>query len=503
MRNGQHGSVLRQIHVLYGRGTFAGLSDGELLDRFDSRDGEAAELAFATLVERHGAMVLNVCRRVLHDAHDAHDAFQATFLVLARKGRGIRDRESVGNWLYGVASRVATNARDAATRRRFHEVRFARWRGNLELIEDPDRDDERDLLHEEIGRLPERYRVPIMLCHLQGLTHEEAALRLGRPVGTVRSRLARGRERLRVALLRRGLAPSGGALSAALADQASAMVPRVLADSTVKSALSFVTGRAATAGVVSATVAALTEGMLRSMFMTKLKLGAAILTAVATATATGALAYQDSPKPASTPAPERPLESRILAGGKGEGRSAAVGQYLEKTKAEVDLAVTDLRAEVADLRARLEQAASNLRRMEALQAALKDEGAPSAFADFLKSNTPRAADRRYQPAQGTPIVADPLAPISSQPPSVIPSYTPSGIPAQSPNLPVNRDGPRAQAQPPRPEASPNPLNVPPQPPTNPDQRRRQLAEEIDRLIQERDRLGGELPSRKPHAGPPF
>src|SRR4051794_34328795 len=121
MENDPHDSVLRQIQTLYSVGTFTGLGDGQLLERFATLQGDAAELAFAALVERHGPMVVRVCRRILKNADDTQDAFQATFLVLVRKGRTLRNRDSVGNWLYGVAFRVAIDARASSRRRRTHE----------------------------------------------------------------------------------------------------------------------------------------------------------------------------------------------------------------------------------------------------------------------------------------------------------------------------------------------------------------------------------------------
>ena len=171
-----------------------------------SLGGEAAEMAFSALVERHGPMVLRVCRSILRDEHDAQDAFQATFLVLVDRAGSVRDRSSVGSWLHGVALRVAACARGSVVRRRVHERRAA----DLTADGFHPRGVEPDLapaLHEELARLPERYRVPIVLCYMEGLACEEAAQRMRLPVGTVKSRLARGRDRLRDRLIRRGLAP--------------------------------------------------------------------------------------------------------------------------------------------------------------------------------------------------------------------------------------------------------------------------------------------------------
>ncbi len=297
-------SASRRIHALYSVGTFTGLSDGQLLERFATREGEAAELAFAALVERHGPMVLRVCRRSLGDAHDAQDAFQATFLVLARKAGSLRERGSVGNWLYGVASRVAMDARASSSRRRLHERRYAEQSDGAVAGGDPDRHDLEAVLHEELRRLPERYRAPVVLCHLEGLSHEEAALRLGCPVGTVRSRLARGRGRLKGRLARRGLAPTAGALTAALSGDALAAVPRAFVDFPFLAAARFAAGRAGEAGaVLSIRAVALSQGVIHAMFLTKLKLvaGACLVAGGLFASGAGVTARGGGDGPARVP----------------------------------------------------------------------------------------------------------------------------------------------------------------------------------------------------------
>jgi RNA polymerase sigma factor (sigma-70 family) len=267
----------------------AGLSDGPLLERFAARRGEEAELAFAALLARHGPMVWRVCRRVLRDEQDAQDAFQATWLVLARKAGSLRDRGSVGNWLFGVASRVSLDARAATSRRLFHERRYAGSQTDEAPPEDRDGCDVGAVLHEEIVQLPERYRTPIVLCYLEGLSHEEAALRMDRPVGTVRSRLARGRDRLRRRLAGRGVVPSAGALTAALAGDAVGSLPPALVHSTIQAAARFAAVRAATAGaVISAQAAVLCEGVLHTMLWTQLKTVAAVILVSGTLLATGA-----------------------------------------------------------------------------------------------------------------------------------------------------------------------------------------------------------------------
>ncbi len=190
MAQSKNRAVVRQLRTLYSVGAVRELTDGQLLERFATEPGEVAELAFAVLVERHGPMVLRVCRAVLPDEHDRQDAFQATFVVLVRKARGLWVRDSLGPWLHQVAHRTACHAQRAALRRRQHEQNAARLRP--ERREDVCDDLER-LLHDEINRLPERFRAPLVLCDLEGRTHEQAARHLGWPVGTVKSRQARAR----------------------------------------------------------------------------------------------------------------------------------------------------------------------------------------------------------------------------------------------------------------------------------------------------------------------
>ena len=282
MARDQRGAVLRHVQTLFHLGTVSGLSDAQLLEHFTARTDPSAELAFSVLVERHGPMVLRVCRSVLRDVDDAHDSFQATFLVLARQARAIRRKESVASWLHGVALRVSSRARSTAARQRRLERRAAERIGTI-TEDQPPRDWEA-VLQEEIDRLPEPFRAPIVLCDLEGLTHEQAAGKLGCPVGTVKSRQARGRARLRSRLDRRGLAPmiaTTPALSPALMDL------------TVRAAVRNAAGKAVATETVSATVAALIEGTLTTMIETKLKIAALfVLSASVVAAGAGILAGQ-------------------------------------------------------------------------------------------------------------------------------------------------------------------------------------------------------------------
>ncbi len=178
--------------------------DQWLSDFLNDRD----EAAFERLVVRYGPMVLRVCRDILADHSAADDAFQATFLVFFRQAGSIRDRDSVGRWLYEVACRVARRARIAESKRRAQERRAL----TMEAVTSPDHEvsdrEWRPILHEEIGRLPSKFRDALVLCYLEGLTVEVAARKLGCPSGTLKSRLSKGRDLLRARLARRGLAAS-------------------------------------------------------------------------------------------------------------------------------------------------------------------------------------------------------------------------------------------------------------------------------------------------------
>jgi RNA polymerase sigma factor (sigma-70 family) len=188
------------------------LSDEDLLERFLNGDAYASQEAFRSLVVRHGPMVLGTCRHVLSEHHDAEDAFQATFLVLARKGATIRNRRVLAGWLHEVAHRIAVKTRASAARRRNVERQSLAM--SPPAIEPGTQDQAaawnelRPVLHAEVERLPERYRVPVILSYLEGKTNEEVAELLRWPVGTVKGRLSRARDLLRSRLLRRGLSLS-------------------------------------------------------------------------------------------------------------------------------------------------------------------------------------------------------------------------------------------------------------------------------------------------------
>jgi RNA polymerase sigma factor (sigma-70 family) len=271
------GSIVRQIESLFEGGSVAGLTDRQLLERFTASRDAAGDAAFVALVTRYGPMVLHVCRQLLGDRHHAEDAFQAVFLVLARKALSIRDPDLVGTWLYGVAIRTARKARARLDRRRRHEESDSTGRpspgssGFVEPMVQPVEEsaiarEQDQVLHDEIERLPSPFRLPVILCYFEGLTLDEAARRLRCPAGTLRSRLARAREKLRRALTRRGFAMSTTAMAAALGHRsASASVSPHLCDITARAAIRFATRQA-----VASTASTLAQEVLHTMTIHKL-----------------------------------------------------------------------------------------------------------------------------------------------------------------------------------------------------------------------------------------
>jgi RNA polymerase sigma factor (sigma-70 family) len=279
------------------------VSDGQLLARFVADRNELAEIAFAALVRRHGPMVLRVCEQVVGDRHTAEDAFQATFLILARRAGSIHQPELLGQWLHGVALRTAREARMQAHRRRERESPRTES-AQAEPIDQTGRPDlllicreEFEALHEEVSRLPERYRIPVVLCDLEGLTYQDAARKLGCPVGTIGVRLKRARERLRLRMTRRGLAPTAGLLASMLgAEVASSQLPPVLVDSTVHAAMGFSASNAAATELASSSVISLTEAVLRAMAFSRLKLVMHLAVGVGIAATIGWTVLNGQPK---------------------------------------------------------------------------------------------------------------------------------------------------------------------------------------------------------------
>ncbi|HEV3117390.1 MAG TPA: sigma-70 family RNA polymerase sigma factor, partial [Gemmataceae bacterium] len=279
-------SVVQHLwHWAAGQST-VGASDQQLLERFVTSREEGA---FTALVNRHGAMVFGVCRRLLRETHDAEDAFQATFLVLARKAAAIHKRESLGSWLHGVAVRVAHGSRRAAGRR----SRLERERPAPATVEASDRitwGELRSVLDEELSRLPAQVRSPLVLCYLEGQTQDEAARRLGWSKSTFRRRLERGRALLQSRLARRGVTLSAGLLAPFLCEPAaSAAAAKVLTASTVKTALLFGAGQSI--GPVMTPSGALAETVLKSMLLAKGKLAASVMLTLTMLAGVGLWAY--------------------------------------------------------------------------------------------------------------------------------------------------------------------------------------------------------------------
>ena len=260
--------VVRDLQTLFGMGVMGTLSDGQLLDRFVERREGAA---FEAIVRRHGPMVWGVCRRVLRDHHDAEDAFQAAFLVLARKAASVMPREKLSNWLYGVAYQTATKARAMRAKRRSREGQVSDMPEPEVVSYDP-RAELAESLDGELSRLPGKYRIPIVLCDLEGRTHREAASQLGWPVGTVSSRLSRARALLKRRLSRSGSTLSVGSLAVLLAQESASAggMPTQLIGPTARAASLFAAGGAVTVGVVPAGVVALTGEVMKMMLLSKI-----------------------------------------------------------------------------------------------------------------------------------------------------------------------------------------------------------------------------------------
>ncbi len=284
--------------------------DGPLLERFVRQRDEDA---FAQLVSRHGPLVFGLCRRVLGNVQDAEDVFQATFLVLARKAASIRKPGSLSSWLHGVAYRLALKTKAEIERRHIHEQQTALPAESAEI--DWSWREVRGLLDEELQRLPEKQRLPLVLCYLEGLTQDEASRRLGWPRGTLKRRLESGRERLRLRLTRRGVTLGTSLFAAALSQSATkGAVPAVLRSATVRVAMQFVTHETAALAATPATM--LANGALQTMATAKLKLGAiAILLLCCAVTAAGLAIPQAPPEnqpknKAEAPASARPSEDK-------------------------------------------------------------------------------------------------------------------------------------------------------------------------------------------------
>jgi RNA polymerase sigma factor (sigma-70 family) len=319
MATGQLNRVLQHLRRAALPRDGAGMTDGQLLECFVDRRDEAA---LEALVRRHGPMAWGVCRRVLRNHHDAEDAFQATFLVLVRRAASIVPRDMVANWLYGVAHQTALQARRTTARRGAREKQVAQM-PEPAAAEQHLCDDLRPLLDQALSRLPDKYRVAVVLCDLEGKTRKEAARQLGLPEGTVASRLTRARAMLAKRLARHGLAISGGALAAVLSpDGVSAGVPASVVASALEAASRLAAGQAA-AGAIPVKVAALTEGVIKAMWLTKLKTVTAALLVIMALTAVAGLICP-------TRAAERP-EARAATRQAENDKPPAAGKRVAKT----------------------------------------------------------------------------------------------------------------------------------------------------------------------------
>ncbi len=330
LRGPSNGAFIQQLERLFQHGTAVGLTEGELLERFVAARDEAA---FEALIARHGPMVLGVCRRLLRDPNDVDDAFQATFLILVRKAGSLQRCDLLGNWLYGVAHRVAKRAQILAARR------FARTAHGRDIVDQIDAGHGRrngdhpsmnepepaPWLHDEVRRLPETYRTVVLLCYFERLTYEEAAARLRCPVGTVKGRLARAREILRKRLLRRGVGVSAAVLEWHLVlPDLQVPVPEPLKIVTLNAALAVAGttgGSALTATSVSLSVATLTDGVLRTMNPINLKALALALMAAGAMTTGLVVAAAQGPA-----VPDDPADPPRAAGASTDESTGSIAQ---------------------------------------------------------------------------------------------------------------------------------------------------------------------------------
>jgi RNA polymerase sigma factor (sigma-70 family) len=317
MPDGRLAAVVQRLQTLARAEQGGELTDAQLVQRFAAgRDEEA----FALLVRRHGPLVLAVCRRVLGHEQDAEDAFQATFLILARRASSVRARVAVGSWLYRVAVRVALSAKGRPRPLPLGPEALPGREGN-DPADEAARRELGPVIDEELRRLPEKYRVPVVLCWLQGKTHEAAAAELGWPRGTVAGRLARARDLLRARLTRRGVALSAGALAAGLAEAGQAAVPEGLARATAEGAARFAAARGGPG--VSVHAIELARGALHAMFLTRIKVAGAVLLLLSLLAGAGSLALGG--RAAAPAAPQgRPPAAKPSAPAAQDGLSITV-----------------------------------------------------------------------------------------------------------------------------------------------------------------------------------
>jgi RNA polymerase sigma factor (sigma-70 family) len=340
MATSQVSAFIQYLRKTALRADGAALTDGQLLSRFiELRD----EDAFVALLKRHGPMVWGVCCRLLAN-HDAEDAFQATFLVLVRKAATVLPRERVANWLYGVAYMTAHRGRVAAAKARRRERQGAKMPEPAVQEENLWRDLQ-PLLDQEMSLLPDTYREVIVLSYLEGKTRKEVARQLSLPEGTVASRLARARAMLAKRLARHGPAVSAAALAAVLAENgASAGVPSSVVSSTMKAVTLVTAGQAAATGAISVKIATLTEGVLRAMFLAKLKIAATIVLVFVALTGGAGLIYQTQ---AAQDTPSTEQQARML-------------QRADETASQNSDQTPELRRRIVELEKRIQSLTSEI-----------------------------------------------------------------------------------------------------------------------------------------------
>ena len=328
---------MRGLDHLFHSGTISGLDESALVDRFANRRDPAA---FEGIVKRHGAMVWSVCRQTLRDPNDAADAFQATFLIFAARAGSIRRRDKLGGWLHGVAVRVSLRARRDLSRRptAMKDIPNSSQGNHAESREHV------ALLHEELARLPGKYRDPIVLCHLEGCTHDEAAARLGWPVGTVRGRLSRGRDQLRERLTRRGMA-------GAFIGFESISPPIVLSERTISTAMA---GKTA-AGLLSVQGATWLAWGVRTMMIKSWVLTGVVALGMVSASGAGVFAYawqEGSKKSGEAKVEEKGEEPAVVkAGSKVKGIEIEINTG--EVKPTIDSEAIDAAQEKAELEAKI------------------------------------------------------------------------------------------------------------------------------------------------------
>lgn len=463
------GILFRQLDRLYRDGTFTAQGDAQLLERYLVRRDEAA---FEALVNLHGPMVLSLCRRFLRDPRDIEDAFQATFLILARRAGSIRKREVLSSWLYGVAYRVAVRSRSDVLRRRSYET-------SSTSLEDAAPFDSNDLeevvpiLDQELSRLPEKLRAPLVLCYLKDCTHDQAAAELRWPVGTVRSRLARGRELLRERLTRRGCAPSAAILGVSpglTLRPFTASVPPALVRSTLQAANRFASAAmAGPAGQVlfssfSGSATTLAQGVLTTMVLSQIKMFAAgLISAGLVAGSFGAGAWALA-SPRQDPAPRQVQPPPPVAPTPVPARGAVIEPPPPATTSAPPTPHYQVMQELTPAASGLSAVESRLAELERkldllLQQRLGDVN-PAVYPS--QRTRPRKQSLPRGPGLQAPSPNLPATEAPPLPPSTAPGETVATLPPQ----PAPRQEPSPFETAPSPVLAPTTDSIPPQPPSD-------------------------------------